>query len=179
MNTQIRGLQIKDAFFGDGLKRNVSNNDIAEVDIKTNDGLEFDTNQLTIAYDDATIGIVSNALAVKDDSLAEAKLDISNAPADGYLLSYKDGSDQLTWVSPTTVSIGAEDLGFENESANCDGEVVAFTLASAPVANSLQIFLNGLLQEEGSGKDYTVSGTTVTFAVAPEAGDILLVYYVK
>ena len=79
-NTAIRGLQIRDAFFGDGLKRNGVDGNIAEVDFKANDGLEIDTNQLTINYDDATIGIISNALAVKDDGITEAKLDIDSHP---------------------------------------------------------------------------------------------------
>jgi len=30
-----------------------------------------------------------------------------------------------------------------------------------------EVVLNGLQQEPGSGKDYSLSGTTVTFAIAP------------
>ena len=34
-----------------------------------------------------------------DDSIAEVKLDISNAPSDRNILQYKDSTDKLTWVS--------------------------------------------------------------------------------
>lgn len=71
-----------------------------------------------------------------------------------------------------------DDIQFEDESANCNGSAVAFTLSATPLANSLQVYLNGLLQQSGSGKDYTISGTTVTFATAPASGDILLIHYI-
>lgn len=70
------------------------------------------------------------------------------------------------------------DIKFEDESANCNGVTTGFTLASTPVTNSVQVFLNGLLQQSGSGKDYTLSGTTVTFSTAPASGDILLIHYI-
>ena len=35
--------------------------------------------------------------SIADDSIAEVKLDISNAPADGKYLQYKDDTDKLTW----------------------------------------------------------------------------------
>lgn len=78
-----------------------------------------------------------------------------------------------------TDNIIEADILFEDESTNCNGSQTAFTLASSPVANSVMVFLNGLIQQEGSGKDYTISGTTITFATAPASGDILLVHYLR
>lgn len=60
---------------------------------------------------------------------------------------------------------------------NIDGVNAVFTLATSPVAGSEQVFLNGLLQEPGETKDYTISGSTVTFTSAPEAGWKVLVNY--
>ena len=37
--------------------------------------------------------------AIADDSLTEAKLDISNTASDGQFLQYKDSSDKLTWAT--------------------------------------------------------------------------------
>ncbi len=71
------------------------------------------------------------------------------------------------------------DFQFEDKSAECDDAEVNFTLSETPVANSLQVFLNGLLQQEGSGKDYYIVGTTVTFAVAPLTGASLLIHYLR
>jgi len=76
-------------------------------------------------------------------------------------------------------NITESDFLYENESANANGSNVTFTLAETPVANSVQVFLNGMIQEEGSAKDYSISGTTITFAVAPSSGDIILIHYVQ
>ncbi|MBR52168.1 hypothetical protein CMK19_00190 [Candidatus Poribacteria bacterium] len=48
---------------------------------------------------------------IADDTIAEAKLDISNAPSDGKFLQYKDSSDKLTWadVDTTTIPVADED----------------------------------------------------------------------
>ena len=54
-----------------------------------------------------------------------------------------------------------------------------FTLASAVSANSEQIFMNGQLLTPGSGNDYTLSSTTITFDatfIAPAATDTLRAY---
>lgn len=51
-----------------------------------------------------------------------------------------------------------------------------FTLAHSPSpAGSLQLYLNGQLQYQGV--DYTLSAATITFAVAPFTGVILLAFY--
>lgn len=58
-----------------------------------------------------------------------------------------------------------------------NGANETFTLAAAPSpAASLMLFRNGVLQQAG-GNDYTLIGSTVTFATAPETGDVLLAYY--
>lgn len=54
-----------------------------------------------------------------------------------------------------------------------------FLLPDSPVTNSVQIYVNGLLQEPGIGNDYTISGQVVTFALSLELNDILLASYIK
>jgi hypothetical protein len=181
LNTQIRGLQLRDAFFGDGLKRNAGDENIAEIALKANDGLKIDTAELTIAYDNATIGIISDELAVKDEGITEVKLDINTAAGeavDGQVLYWNNGAGKLDYKDIDVDFVSDDDVKFQNESASCDGLETDFTLDSTPVTNSVQIYLNGLIQEEGSGKDYTLSGTTVSFAIAPETNDILLIHYI-
>ena len=46
-------------------------------------------------------GSIANA-KLTDDSIAEVKLDISNAPTDGKFLQYKDNTDKLTWATVNT-----------------------------------------------------------------------------
>lgn len=66
----------------------------------------------------------------------------------------------------------------ETPSGVIDGVNDAFTLAHTPSpAASLQLFLNGALQEEGVGGDFTLSGANITFATPPLVGSVLIAYY--
>lgn len=65
----------------------------------------------------------------------------------------------------------------ESPSGIINGANTDFELSASPLSNTLLVFLNGLLQEEGSGKDYVLSGTTITFLYAPESGDIIITVY--
>lgn len=56
-----------------------------------------------------------------------------------------------------------------------NGVNAIYTLPTVPGLIVL-IFRNGLLQK-GGGVDYTLSGTTITFIVAPLSGDSLLAVY--
>lgn len=48
-----------------------------------------------------------------------------------------------------------------------NGSNTVFTLAFTPVPKSPRLHLNGLLQRHGASYDYTISGNTITFTVAP------------
>jgi len=111
---------------------------------------------------------------IRDNSVDESKLKVYNTPTDGYFLSWDSTQGQFKWVSTT----GAEAVS-EAPSGAIDGVNTTFTLSSSPLSNSLSVYLNGLYQEEGAGKDYTLSGTTITFNTAPESGSILLVHYLR
>lgn len=66
----------------------------------------------------------------------------------------------------------------ETPSGAVNGTNAVFTLADAPSpAASLMLFLNGILQRAG-GHDFTLSGSTVTFAEAPPSGSVLLAHYI-
>lgn len=106
--------------------------------------------------------------------VAEADMDIHSAPTDGYVLYWNDGEGKLDYKAIDVEAVLDTDVKFEDKS----GTVIPFDLVSTPVVNSVQVFLNGLLQQEGSGKDYTLSTKTVTFTTAPEADDNLLVHYI-
>lgn len=64
----------------------------------------------------------------------------------------------------------------ETPSGVVDGSNVTFILAHAPIAGSEQLFVNGTSQEPG-GVDYSISGVTITMALAPESGDFVRVNY--
>lgn len=65
----------------------------------------------------------------------------------------------------------------EIPSGDIDGVNSTYILSNTPVVGSEHVYLNGLLQESGGGNDYTISGLTITFLIAPLAGEKLRVTY--
>jgi len=58
------------------------------------------------------------------------------------------------------------------QTLTADSSTVAFTLSqSVANENELEVFVNNVRQEPGSGKAYTASGTTLTMSEAPTTGD--------
>ena len=149
-------------FAGKGLKDDGSEN--LDLDINSLDAAAVDVANDSIAILDATDS------ASKKESIA----DLATAMAGSGITA----TNGVLSVDAITDNIVEADIAKENESANCNDSQTQFTLASTPVANSVQVYLNGLLQEDGSGKDYTISGTTITFTTAPATGDILIVHYI-
>jgi len=53
-----------------------------------------------------------------------------------------------------------------------DSSTVSFTLNTSVVnENSVELFINNVRQEPGTGKSYTADGTTLTMSEAPTTGD--------
>ena len=88
----------------------------------------------------------------------------------------------ISRVTPSTIPSGASLAAnmkvWETMGGTPNDVLTAFTLAFAPVAGSLVIFLNENAQEDG-GVDYTLSGVTATFVVPPATGDRLRAIYIK
>lgn len=86
-------------------------------------------------------------------------------------------------LSDSTVvdrTLGAPSFAQEAPSGTINGSNTDFTLAHTPVsAPALLLFKNGLAQTQGSGNDYTVTGSTITFetGAVPQTGDTLLAWY--
>lgn len=83
------------------------------------------------------------------------------AVANGFIGSEAD------WLASL---VGYADFQTETPSGTVNGSNTVFTLAATPSAGVL-VFKNGLLQIEGT--DYTISGATITFTVAPAGGSTL------
>ena len=169
LNTRIRGVQINDDFAGAGLVKDVSDNLEVNVDDST---IEINTDIVRLK----DLGITNPKIA--EDTIAESKLDIHNAPTIGHYLKYT--ANGMEWIDVDVEGVMESDVKKENLSADIDvtGYAGQHTLASTPVAVSVQVFLNGLLQEDGTGKDYTLSGSTILFATLPLSGDILIIHYI-
>lgn len=59
-----------------------------------------------------------------------------------------------------------------------NGANTTFTMVNSPVSGKEQLYLNGILQNPGSGNDYTISSATVTMLTAPASTDLLLISYI-
>ena len=89
------------------------------------------------------------------------------------------GTHQCTATNTWARILGETNFANEEGPAGAiDGVNVTFTLNNAPSpAASLMLKLNGVTQRSGAGNDYTLSGTTITFANPPTAGDSLVSWY--
>lgn len=90
-------------------------------------------------------------------------------------------------VSGTTVKDALETLDVSsvvsrfkyNQYLSTVSGTQVFSLADSPVNDTVQVYVNGLIQEPGIGNDYMISGQVITFALALELDDILLASYIK
>jgi len=91
------------------------------------------------------------------------------------------GSTAITWQQiPTTAGLSISNfVDKEVPSGSINGSNTTFTIANTPTSGTEKVFLNGLHQQSGGSNDYTISGTTITYVVAPEAGDVIWVNYKK
>jgi len=82
-------------------------------------------------------------------------------------MSYVGGAPAKSLASPTS------------QYFNGDGSTTVFTLNRAVnVSEDLEVFVNNVQQEPGTGKSYTANGTSLTFDAAPSSGtnNVYVVY---
>ena len=78
-------------------------------------------------------------------------------------------------MTPPNNSIGATQLTeqmktFTTDTFTGDGSTTAFTVSETPAnVNTLLVIVDGIVQKAGSGANYTLAGTTLTFTSAPDA----------
>lgn len=109
---------------------------------------------------------------IKDGTISEVKLDVSNAPVDGYFLRYNSTEEKFEWVA-------GNDAVTEAPVGLINGVNPSYVITNVPQTGSLHLYLNGIFQEEGSGKDYQLSGTSIVFNQAPETDDNVIATYLK
>lgn len=106
----------------------------------------------------------SGNVAVKIDPLSSTALTSSAAG--------------IKLVLPVDVVTNSKIVTREPANGTIDGINVTFTLAYLIVAGSECVYLNGILMDEGTGNDYTISGQVITFEYPPEVDDKLRVNYI-
>lgn len=63
----------------------------------------------------------------------------------------------------------------ETPTGTPNGILTTFTIAHSPVAGTVAVYVNGARQKLAT--DYTFSGTTITFIVAPDTGSLITADY--
>lgn len=102
-----------------------------------------------------------------------------NPSTPGGLLSPVDGNELTSGEELVVQAIAAGTYFVENEvpTGTVNGSNAAFTLAGTPnPAASLEVYVNGVHMKSG-GEDFSLSGSTITFTVAPATGSLLLASY--
>jgi len=101
---------------------------------------------------------------IVDASIDEVHLNSTNAPTDGYFLSFDTASGGFTWEA--AASGGSTTI--VSEQFNGTNSATAFTLSNTIVSeNNLQVYIDGVYQ---SKSNFSTSGTTLTFSTAPATG---------
>lgn len=136
-----------------------------------------------IAAGDVSLATTSGDILLKTGVGATVRITINNSgnPAitiDGNC-DVAPGHQYLIGGTPVFGSGSAIFVDMETPAGSVDGVNTAFTLAFTPILGTVHLYLNGILQREGIGNDYTISGASITFATAPESGATLLASYRK
>jgi len=88
--------------------------------------------------------------------------------SDGRITSAANGSSGGTTINFFT----------EIPSGNINGNNTSFTVTHTPIANSMMLFFDGMIQTPlGSYPDYSITGANISFTVAPSSNGALLSYY--
>lgn len=127
-----------------------------------------------------TFDKVTNTLTVENLSGSLTKLsDGSSYLVAGNNISISTGSNgQITISSTATATLITYTSWMEVPSGEADGTNSAFTLTYNPTpVNALMFFVNGVLQRQGVGHDYILSGNTITSLYAPNSGSNLTATY--
>ena len=111
---------------------------------------------LGVALDVATFGTGSITGLTE---LAEVAAD------NDFLLIYDTSTTSLKKIQKSNLS---PTLSYVTRTGTGDGSTVAFTVTNGVTVNDVLVTENGVLQAPTT--DYTIAGTTLTFATAPGAG---------
>ena len=85
----------------------------------------------------------------------------------------------IVTINPTTVVRVTDVIKGETPTGALNGVNLTFTLANTPKAGTVDVYVNGILQDSGAGNDYEISGNTVTLTYALAAADKIRVAYFK
>jgi len=141
--------------------------------------LAMDLNELTGAVIDVSADSIAFIDATDSSSKKESVADLVSGIV-GAGMTATAGVANVIAGDGITVNAGDIDVNFQKDDfeGEPDDTQVVFTLTAAPVSDAMcMVFLNGVLQREGVGNDYTRITTALTMLTAPSTDDDLTVTY--
>ena len=117
-------------------------------------------------------------VAGRTGNVVLTKSDVGRANVD----NTSDANKPVSTATQTALNLKLTTANYvvrETPSGAVNGTNTGYTLAFTPVAGSESVYLNGILQEPGTGNDYTISAAAITFLFTPVSGDKIRVTYIK
>lgn len=138
-----------------------------------------------LATDSVTTIAVLNAsiTLAKLKTIGAAKLIIGTA-ATGNVEVTLSGDVTVTeagvvTINPATVVRVADIIKGETPVGALNGVNMSFKLANVPKVGTVDVFVNGILQDPGTGNDYTITGDTITMLYVLTTADKIRASYFK
>ena len=179
----ITGTELAASVAGSGLTGGAG----SALAVGSGNGITVSADAIAVNADGSTLDGSAAALKVKAAGITGTELAASvagNGLTGGAGSALAVGAGMGITVAADAVSADLTVLhSFTNHRYNItptgtpNNVLVTFTLPATPVANTLQLFVSGILQEPGAGNDFTISGATLTMAVAPASTDKLRAFY--
>ena len=144
---------------------------------------------------DATGNLVIAAGAISGTKLNNGSVSLTKLftiPAGQIIMGTSAGNATVTLSGDVTVSQAgvvtinsatvvrvADIVKSEVPAGAVNGVNTSFVLANTPKVGTVDVFVNGILQDVGAGNDYTIAGSTITMLYTLTSGDKLRVSYFK
>ena len=176
--TQFSGLGQITA--GDGLTKTGN-----VLDVGAGNGITAKADDVEVKADATkdSIDVTSAGVAIKNGTDAQILVADASGVYKRVTMSGDATIDNAGVVTVTGGIVAADIVTREVPTGAIDGANVTYTLAFTPTAGTEHVYLNGILQNIGAGNDYTISGATITFVIAPKGApgnpDVILVSYFK
>jgi len=124
-------------------------------------------------------GTGQTSLTVHGVVLGESTSGVNVAAASANSQCFMSASSSYATTDPSFQTCPSNPTFYEETpSGTINGSNTTFTLAHTPTSNtSVLVFLNGVMQTQGAGADYTISTTTITYNTAPPTGSVLTAQY--
>ncbi|TDI97036.1 MAG: hypothetical protein E2O29_02020 [Deltaproteobacteria bacterium] len=172
---------------------------LSDLQVTEGTGLVADFAAGTVRNDNVVTAVSAGTTTVADDDVSFVEVDGSGTVSNNVsgftagripLAEVTAASGDITAIVDRRAWLDAESAGSggltesnfitrEDVAFDFDGADTTGVLANTPTAGTEEVYLNGILQNEGGSDDYTISGATITFNSAPLSGDEVLVSYRK